>query len=62
MVKGERTGAGAENKVGKSNVEDKKGRPAAALRLTLESDEESCVVSAGAEASDEDDFDFYDKF
>lgn len=63
MVKGEGTGEQAQSKMGKSNVEDsKKGRPAAALRFTLESDEESCVVSAGAEASDEDDFDFYDKF
>lgn len=39
-----------------------KPRPSAALQLNLESDSESYGVSAGGEASDEDDFDFYDKF
>ncbi|KAK4290278.1 hypothetical protein Pmani_036808 [Petrolisthes manimaculis] len=63
MEAGEETEMRAEKKMGKSKVEEhKKSRPPAALHLTLESDEESCAVSAGAEASDEDDFDFYDKF
>lgn len=35
---------------------------ATALHINLDSECESYEVSAGGEASDEDDFDFYDKF
>lgn len=37
-------------------------KPKAAVPINLDSDAESYEVSAGVEASDEDDFDFYDKF
>ncbi|XP_050713024.1 uncharacterized protein LOC126996522 [Eriocheir sinensis] len=37
-------------------------KPKAAVPINLESDAESYEVSVGADASDEDDFDFYDKF
>lgn len=37
-------------------------KPKAAVPINLDSDAESYEVSGGAEASDEDDFDFYDKF
>ena len=50
-------------KPGTDKLPDKKKQnTAAALAINLDSECESYEVSAGGEASDEDDFDFYDKF